>query len=106
MDLREQFHQHVGKTGVQTPCGLLKCAWQEGRDFFHRDLAGVFTRLGAAHAVAHGKGEVVFFQRGFAKFSQPENFPCVKLEAEKGVLVVLAHPADVGATGPFERKGF
>ena len=102
MDLREQLRQHVGKAGIQSAGRLLEGARQQRRDFFGGDLAGIFARLGAAHAVAHGKGEVVFLQRSLAKFPQPENLPRIKLEAEKGILVVLAHPAGVRAAGPLQ----
>ena len=52
---------------------MLKGARQQRGDFVDGDLAGVFAGLGAAHAVAHGEGEIIFLQRGLAEFAEAMN---------------------------------
>ena len=42
---------------------------------------------------------------GFADFSQPMNFPRVKLESEEGILVLGANFAAVRVAGPAEMAG-
>ena len=41
-------------------------------------------------------------QRRLAEFSQPMNFLRVETQAQKGIFVVLADPADVRPAGPFQ----
>ena len=62
---------------------MLECPWQQRGDFFNGDVAGELTRQRAAHAVAHGEGEVCRFQRGLAGFPEAENLPRIKLQTQE-----------------------
>jgi hypothetical protein len=44
MDLREQFREHVGKSGAQADGGLFERMRQQRRDFVNADAAGKFAR--------------------------------------------------------------
>ena len=106
MDLTEQFRQHIGKARFQAGGGLPERTRQQRRDFFHRNLARIFARQRAAHPVADGESKIHFLHRGFPNFSQPLDFPRIKLQAKERIFVVLPHLADVRAAGPLQRGGF
>ncbi len=71
-------------------------------DFINGDAAGEFPRAGAAHAVADGKDEIDLASGVFTDAAHVADLLGVELEAEEGVLVVLADLAAVGEAIPQE----
>ena len=102
MHLGEQLREHVAEPGVQAGGALAERFRQQGRDLFHRNLTGILTSQGPAHPVAHGKSKVGIRRRSLAYFSESLHLARIKLEAEEGILVVLAHLAHVGPARPFQ----
>src|SRR5579862_4693854 len=93
VDLIEKLLQKVGKPGFQPGGGLLEGSWQQSGDFLRCDATGILPRLGSPHAVADGKNEIHAFTRRVPEFSEMMDFPPIKAEAQKSVLVVGADRA-------------
>ncbi len=105
MDLLEQMVERLGVAGLVAADRAVKMARQDGGNLFHRDPAGEFARLGAAHAVANGEGAVHFLQRGFAQLAQVLLFAGIEPQAEKRILVVRSHAAAIRPAAPFQDGG-
>ena len=105
VNLLVKFGQHVAKAGVEAALGMVEGARQQRGDFLDGDVAGEVAGLRAAHAVAHGEGVIMRGQRRLAELAEPLDFLRVEPQAEKGILVVLAHAADIGPAEPLQFVG-
>ena len=83
VDFAIQLLKRIFEALVEAGGGRLEGTRQQQGDFLHGNLAGIFAGLRAAHAVAHGKGKIVFGRGRLACLAEPVRLPRVKAQAQE-----------------------